>query len=440
MKKIVILGAGESGTGAALLAQAKGLEVFVSDAGDIAASYQEELIAHNIAFEERQHSQDNILSADEVVKSPGIPDSAPIIQVIKKAKIPIIAEIELASRYTQAFLVGITGTNGKTTTTHLTYHLLKEAGLNVDMAGNVGTSFARKISENKHDYYVLELSNFQLEGMHACKLDIACLLNITPDHLDRYQGQMRPYIQAKFRILRNMTAQEHCIYNQADPIIQTYMQQNAVLPGRYPVTTQPRGALSDDSLSLLTASHFKLQGDHNRLNALVAIKVARLLDVDEKKIQAGLATFAGVPHRIEWVTEIGGVHFYNDSKATNVEATCAALTSFRQPVVWIAGGQDKGNDYAALQRLAKTRVKAMICLGKNNTKITQAFRQIVVPMYETQQMEEAVAIALSLAKPKDIVLFSPACASFDLFKNFEERGNHFKQAVQQARINQQISS
>lgn len=440
MKKIVILGAGESGTGAALLAQAKGLGVFVSDAGNIAQPYKEELEAHHIAFEEGQHSQDNILSAEEVVKSPGIPDSAPIIQIIKKAKIPIIAEIELASRHTQALLIGITGTNGKTTTTHLTYHLLKEAGLNVDMAGNVGISFARKVLENKHDYYVLELSNFQLEDMYTCKLDIACLLNIAPDHLDRYQGQIGPYIQAKFRILSNMTAQEHFIYNQEDPTIQTYIQQHAVLPCQHPVVAKPRGIWADDSLALLSASNFKLQGDHNRLNALVAIKVARLLGIDEKKIQAGLGTFTGVPHRIEWVTEIGGIHFYNDSKATNVAATYAALTSFAQPIVWIAGGQDKGNDYTALQHLAKKRVKAMICLGKDTTKIRQAFQQIVTPIYETQQIEEAVAIARSLAKPKDVVLLSPACASFDLFKNFEERGNHFKQAIRQDHVNQQINS
>ena len=440
MKKIVILGAGESGTGAALLAQAKGLEVFVSDAGGIATPYQEELVAHNIAFEERKHSHDKILSADEVVKSPGIPDSAPIIQVIQKAKIPIIAEIELASRYTQAFLIGITGTNGKTTTTYLTYHLLQKAGLNVDMAGNVGTSFARKVLENKHDYYVLELSNFQLEGMHTCKLDIACLLNITPDHLDRYQGQLMPYIQAKFRILKNMTAREHCIYNRADPNIRTHMQQDTVLPCQHPVATQPCNVWATDALSLLAASNFKLQGDHNRLNALVSIKIARLLAVDEKKIQAGLATFPGVPHRIEWVTEIGKINFYNDSKATNVAATYAALMSFAQPIIWIAGGQDKGNDYTALQHLAKKRVKAMICFGKDNTKIRQAFQQVVAPIHETQQMEEVVAIALSLAKPKDVVLFSPACASFDLFKNFEERGDCFKQAMRQAPINQRINS
>jgi UDP-N-acetylmuramoylalanine--D-glutamate ligase len=438
--KIVILGAGESGTGAALLAQAKGLEVFVSDAGNIATPHKAELIAHNIAFEERQHSQDRILAADEVVKSPGIPDSTPIIQCIQKKGLSIIAEIELASRYTQAFLIGITGTNGKTTTTHLTYHLLKEAGFNVGMAGNVGTSFSREVLKNKHDYYVLELSNFQLEGMYTCKLDIACLLNITPDHLDRYNGQIAPYIQAKFRILQNMTPQEHCIYNQADPNIQAHLQQQAILPCQHPVSVQEYNTAVDDCLPLLTASSFKLRGPHNWFNALVAIRVAQLLGVDATKIQAGLATFTGVPHRIEWITEIGGIPFYNDSKATNVEAACAALMSFVQPIIWIAGGKDKGNDYAALQALAKTRVKAMICLGKDNAKISQAFRQVVTPIHTTQQVEEAVAIALSLAQPEDVVLFSPACASFDLFKNFEERGECFRQAVLHASMTQQIHS
>jgi UDP-N-acetylmuramoylalanine--D-glutamate ligase len=440
MKKIVILGAGESGTGAALLAQAKGLDVFVSDASNIATPYKEELVAHNIAFEEGQHSHETILAADEIVKSPGIPNSAPIIQSIQKKGLPVIAEIELANRYTQAFLIGITGTNGKTTTTHLTYHLLKEAGLNVDMAGNMGKSFSRKVLENKHDYFVLELSNFQLEGMYTCQLEIACLLNITPDHLDRYHDQMAPYLQAKFRILKNMTTQEHFIYNQEDSNIQAYLQQQTVLPCQHPISVQECSTETNACLSLRAASHFKLQGLHNWFNALVAMKVAQLLGIETTKIQAGLATFTGVPHRIEWVTEMGGVTFYNDSKATNVEATCAALKSFSRPIIWVAGGKDKGNDYAMLQPLAKTRVKAMICLGKDNTKISQAFRQVVAPVYETTQVEEAVAIALDLAQPGDVVLFSPACASFDLFKNFEERGECFKQAVLQAGIAQHINS
>ena len=431
IKKIAILGAGESGTGAALLAQAKGLSVFVSDAGRIAVPYKEELIAHNIVFEEGQHSQETILEADEVVKSPGIPDSAPIVDTIHKRGIPIIAEIELASRYTQAVLIGVTGTNGKTTTTHLTYHLLKEAGLEVDMAGNVGTSFARKVLEKNYAHYVLELSNFQLEGMYACKLAIACLLNITPDHLDRYQGQMAPYIQAKFNILQNMTSADHFIYSQADSYIQAYRQNNTILPRQHPISIQ-HSTEADALHSMLTVSNFKLLGKHNWFNTLVAVKVAQLLGIDTIKIQAGLATFKGIPHRIEWITKIGGISFYNDSKGTNVAATYSALMSFAQPIIWIAGGIDKGNDYTILQPLVKTRVKAMICLGKDNTKIHQAFRQLVAPIHETQHVEEAVAMALALAQPEDIVLLSPACSSFDLFKNFEERGERFRRAVLQA--------
>jgi UDP-N-acetylmuramoylalanine--D-glutamate ligase len=441
MKKIIILGAGESGTGAALLAQAKGLEVFVSDAGSIAMPYREELVAHHIPFEEGQHSQETILAADEIVKSPGIPDSTPIIQLIQQKGLPIIADIELASRYTQAFLIGITGTNGKTTTTHLTCHLLREAGLNAAMAGNMGISFSRKVLADNHDYYVLELSNFQLEGMYTCKLDIACLLNITPDHLDRYHGHMAPYLQAKFRILQNMTTHEHFIYNQADANIKAYLQQQAVLPCQHPISVQACSTeVNDAGLSLLTTSNFKLQGLHNGFNALVAMRVSQLLGVAATKIQAGLATFTGVHHRMEWVAEIGEIPFYNDSKATNVEATCAALRSFSQPIIWIAGGKDKGNDYTMLQNLAKTRVKAMICLGKDNAKISQAFRQAVAHIYDTTQVAEAVAIALELAQPGDVVLFSPACASFDLFKNFEERGTCFKQAVLQAKMAQQNNS
>lgn len=433
MKKIVILGAGESGTGAALLAQAKGLDTFVSDAGPIAPKYKAALVAHGIAFEEGQHSQATILNADEVVKSPGIPASSPIVQALQNAGVPIIAEIELASRYTQALLIAITGTNGKTTTAHLTYHLLKTAGLNVGIAGNMGTSLASKVRKEKRDYYVLELSNFQLEGMYTCKAAIACLLNITPDHLDRYQGQMTPYIQAKFRILQNMTPQDHFIYNQDSPTIQAYLQQHSIVPHQHPISIeQPNKAVST-SHTLLNASQCKLLGPHNQVNALVALTVAQLLGIDSATIQTGLATFPGVPHRIEWVATLGGVHFYNDTKATNVEAARAALTSFEQPIIWIAGGQDKGNDYTKLQALVHKRVKALICLGKDNTKIRQAFQQAVPLIHTTQQIAEAVAKALAWAQPGDVVLLSPACASFDLFKNFEERGEQFKRAVLKAK-------
>ncbi|MHA7877443.1 MAG: UDP-N-acetylmuramoyl-L-alanine--D-glutamate ligase [Bacteroidota bacterium] len=440
MHKVAILGAGESGVGAALLAQAKGLQVFVSDANEIAAVHRETLSAHGIDFEEKQHTQEKILAADEVVKSPGIPERTPIIQAIRQKHIPIIAEIELASRYTQAFLIGITGTNGKTTTTHLIFHLLKIAGLNVDIAGNMGTSFAKRVLANKHDYYVLELSNFQLEGMYHCKLDIACLLNITPDHLDSYQGQMPPYIRAKFRILQNMTTKDHFIYNQEDAHIKAHLQQHTIIPYQHPVSAQQGHASTNQLRYLPPTTHPTLQGAHNWFNALVAMRVARLLDIDENKIETGLSTFPGIPHRIERVTEISGTPFYNDSKATNVAAAYAALMSFTQPIIWIAGGKDKGNDYTMLQGLAKTRVKAMICLGKDNTKIKQAFKKAVKRIYTTTNMETAVAMACALSQPQDVVLFSPACASFDLFTNFEERGDCFRKTVLQAKATPHTNS
>ena len=433
MKKIAILGGGESGTGAALLAQAKGLAVFVSDIGKISAPYKEVLLAHGIAFEEDGHTQARILAADEVVKSPGIPNSAPIVLAIQQAKLPIVDEIEFASRYTKAFLIGITGTNGKTTTAHLTYHLLKKGGLNVGLAGNVGASFAKMVLEETHDYYVLELSNFQLEGMHQCQLAIGCLLNITPDHLDRYQGKMEAYAQAKFRLLQNMTAQEHFIYNQDDPNIRGYLQKHDLPPCQHPLSAQQPSAGAEDTLRLLATSSFQLQGAHNAFNARVAITVAQLLGVNEKTIQTGLGTFTGVPHRLAWVGEIGGVHFYKDSKATNVAAAYVALESFTQPIIWVAGGYNKGNDYSAILPLAKKQVKAMICLGKDNSAIIQAMQGAIKPIHETQSMERVVAIALSLAQPGDVVLLAPACASFDLFKNFAERGVCFEQAVLQAK-------
>lgn len=434
MHKIAILGAGESGIGAALLAQAKGAQVFVSDNHEITPPRKEVLARHQIAFEENRHTREKILAADEVVKSPGVPDHAPIVQAIQRQGIPLIADIELASRYTQAFLIGITGTNGKTTTTHLTYHLLKEAGLNIAMAGNVGTSFAKKVLETTYDYYVLELSNFQLEGMYACKLDIACLLNITPDHLDRYQGQLTPYVQAKLRISQNMTAQGHFVYNAEDTNVRPHLQSHTVLAHLHPISIQQRNTWTANTLAMLADTRFKLIGDHNRYNALVAIKVAQLVGVSDTQIKTALTKFTGVPHRIEWVTTINGIHCYNDSKATNVAATRAALMSFAQPIVWIVGGEDKGNDYRALYPLVKTHVKAIVCLGKDNTKIDQAFRQTGIPIHKTQQMAKAVARALASAQSGDVVLFSPACASFDLFKNFEQRGESFKNAMLQARM------
>ena len=443
-KQLVIMGAGESGTGAALLADAKGYQVFVSDAGAIASQYKKELIAHGIAFEEGQHSLEKLLAAKEVVKSPGIAWNLPIIQAIKQANIPVIDEIELASRYTKAFLIGITGSNGKTTTTHLVYHLLRAAGFDAGIAGNMGTSFARKVLTTNHAYYVLELSCFQLQGMYEFQADIACLLNITPDHLDRYANQMHAYIQAKWRLLQNMQKNHAFIYNQDDRYIQEYRQKNPIIPTQYPISLvhkTPQGgywhqdnfyfSLANQAFQIPSNS-MQLLGKHNQSNTLMAIAVAALLDIPVPTIKRALQTFQGMAHRLEWVAQINGVACYNDSKATTVESSYAALSTFQQPIIWIAGGYDKGNDYSLLQPLAQAQVKALIGLGKNNKPLRQAFQGIIPLIKETQKMQEAVSMALNIAKPGDIILLAPACASFDLFKNFEDRGNQFKQAIYHA--------
>lgn len=443
MKKIAILGAGESGTGAALLAHAKGHHVFVSDKNSIAPSYQQQLLENGISFEEGGHSWDQIKEADEVIKSPGIPDKAPIIQAIKKASIPIVDEVEFASRYTDAFLIGITGSNGKSTTTQLTYHLLKSAGLDVGLAGNIGQSFAKKVWLEQHAYYVLELSSFQLEYVHQFKPNIGCILNITPDHLDRYHQQMEPYIAAKCRIFQNMDMHGHFIYNQDDPHITQYLQNHPPHTMLCPFSlTQPtnQGAyLNQDSLCFIGKNyHFQIPthtlplfGKHNWYNSMAAISIASLVGISPTSILAGLKDFKGLPHRMEWVAKIQEVDFYNDSKATNVESAAVALASFTQPIIWIAGGYDKGNDYELLKPIVKEHVKALICLGKDNRPIRQAFESFGKPIYETQVIQEAINLAITLAKPQEVVLLSPACASFDLFKNFEDRGEQFKNAVHQ---------
>ncbi|MEN0016447.1 MAG: UDP-N-acetylmuramoyl-L-alanine--D-glutamate ligase [Bacteroidota bacterium] len=442
MPKLVVLGAGESGTGAALLAQARGYNVFVSDAGRIAASYKAALMQHQIPFEEQGHTWSRIRAADEIVKSPGIASHVPLIQQVMQVGIPIIDEIELASRYTKAYLIAITGSNGKTTTTHLTHHLLQSAGLDVEIAGNMGESFARKVLAQDRSYYVLEVSCFQLEGMYQCKADVAILLNITPDHLDRYGQDMQPYVQAKWRILRNMTAREHFIYNQDDAHIQHQLQQAPLAPTTYPVSLAPHdhsAAYVQDAQLCLTRPApdcyiptrvLRLPGQHNQMNALAAMTAARLVGVSPHTIQAALSTFQGMPHRIAWVAQLQGVDYYNDSKATNVAATYVALASFERPILWIAGGYDKGNDYGTLEKLVRQRVKALIGLGKDNAPLRRAFRPILPHIYETQDIHAATAIAHRLAQPGDVVLLSPACASFDLFTSFEDRGNAFQTAVE----------
>ena len=445
---IVILGAAESGVGAALLAQAKGHPVFVSDRGPIQPEYKQQLTEAGIDFEENQHTLERILTADEVVKSPGIPEKAPVIQALREKKIPIISEIEFAGRYTRAKCICITGTNGKTTTTLLIHHLLQSAGLNVGLAGNVGYSLAEQVIEDKHDYYVVELSSFQLDDTHDFQPWIAILLNITPDHLDRYGYSLEQYAQAKLRIVRNQDSEGTFIYNADDVNIQRYFKSALrpvhqmpfslhqrpdmhlaayykseallcvdLLPGYYSETEQISTATSP------------LIGQHNRQNTLAAVLAARVAGLEAKQIEAALATFRNADHRLQLVGEINGARYINDSKATNVEAAWYALDGIPQPTVWIAGGTDKGNDYSSLLNLAEHRVKALICLGVDNAKLLDAFGTVIPHIEETRSMADAVARATALAAPGDVVLLSPCCASFDLFKNYEDRGRQFIQCV-----------
>ncbi|NVO31254.1 UDP-N-acetylmuramoyl-L-alanine--D-glutamate ligase [Hymenobacter lapidiphilus] len=444
----VILGAGESGVGAALLAQAKGHTVFVSDQSPIQPKYQQKLRNANIRFEEGRHTLEEILTADEVVKSPGIPEKAAVIQSLRKKGTPIISEIELAGRYTRARCIAITGTNGKTTTTLLTYHLLKEGGLNVGLAGNVGYSLAEQVIADEHDYYVLELSSFQLDDTYDFQPWVSVLLNITPDHLDRYDYSLEQYAKAKLRITQNQDSSNFFIYNADDETIQRYfpsalrpMRQlpfslhqrpDFQLAGYYLqeevvcVDLQPGLYSEAEEISTATSA---LIGQHNRQNALAAILCARLAGLDAPRIEAALATFRNADHRLQLVGEVGGVRFINDSKATNVEAAWYALDGIKAPIVWIGGGTDKGNDYSSLQPLAENRVKALICLGLDNEKLRASFGSVVPHLEETQSMAAAVQRAATLAAPGDVVLLSPACASFDLFQNYEDRGRQFAAAV-----------
>ncbi|MCB0571646.1 MAG: UDP-N-acetylmuramoyl-L-alanine--D-glutamate ligase [Phaeodactylibacter sp.] len=429
---LVVLGAGESGVGAAILAKQKGHNVFVSDKGAISEKYQRELESHGIAYEQQQHSWERIAQADEAVKSPGIPDRVPIIQQLVGKGVPVISEIEFAGRYTTAKLMGITGSNGKTTTTKLAFHLLATAGLDVAMAGNVGNSFARIVSEEQHDYYVLELSSFQLDGIDTFRPDIAMLLNITPDHLDRYDYEMQNYIRSKFRIAKAQRPEDFLLYNAEDENIGTYMQQHSLLPALEPISSRMiDGQLLHVGGSTFDMAQSSLRGRHNYMNALFAIRAAMLWGAGNEAIQRGLGTFATVEHRMESVAVINGVEYINDSKATNVDAVFYALEAMTRPTVWIAGGQDKGNDYGPLMELVRTKVRLMICLGVDNKKLIDTFGGIVTAIEEARSAEEAVSKAAQLAQAGDVVLLSPACASFDLFKNYEDRGRQFKEAVRQ---------
>lgn len=443
-KYIVILGAGESGVGAALLAQKQGYEVFVSDMGPVAENYSKELQEANIPFEQNGHTEDRILSAAEIVKSPGIPEKAPIIKKILERQIPILSEIEFAGRYTDAKMICITGSNGKSTTTMLTYHILKDAGLNVGLGGNIGKSFAKQVAFEKYDYYVLEISSFMLDNMYNFKADVAVLLNITPDHLDRYDYKMENYSDSKFRIIQNQGANDVFIYCADDTEIKSGLEKRNISSKSFPFSIETilnKGAWLEGQEIIINLNHnnqepltmsiteLALQGKHNIYNSMASGIVAKVLELRNESIRDSMGSFSNIEHRLEHVAKISGIDFINDSKATNVNSTWYALESMPGQVVLILGGVDKGNDYNMLRDLVKAKVKGIVCLGKDNRRIHEAFEDDVEVIVNTFSASEAVQIAYHMAKKGDTVLLSPACASFDLFKNYEDRGNQFKKAV-----------
>ncbi|WP_342647217.1 UDP-N-acetylmuramoyl-L-alanine--D-glutamate ligase [Mucilaginibacter sp. CSA2-8R] len=440
--RLVVLGAGESGAGAAYLAQQQGYDVFVSDFGIIADKYKTQLQAWGIRFEEKQHTEAEIFQAVEVIKSPGIPEKAPVIKALRKLNIPVISEIEFAGRYTKANIIGITGSNGKTTTTSLTYHILKNAGLNVGLAGNIGKSFAYQVATENFDHYVLELSSFMLDDMYQFRVNVAVLLNITPDHLDRYDYKMQNYADSKFRIVQNQTAADYFIYCADDAETQKGMASRSFAAQLLPFSiskTLPLGAYLDHEKLIIntpnnhlemTITKLALQGKHNIYNSMASGIVSKVLELRNENIRESMGDFKSVPHRLEHVADISGIRFINDSKATNVNSTWYALESMPDSkVVLILGGVDKGNDYNELTGLIKNKVKAIVCLGTSNQRIHEAFADEVKTIVDTTSAKDAVAAAYKLAVKGDTVLLSPACASFDLFKNYEERGDQFKAAV-----------
>lgn len=438
---MVILGAGESGTGAAVLAKAKGFDVFVSDFSSVKPKYKEMLEAHGIRWEEKQHTEADILNADEVVKSPGIPDKAPIIRKLKEKGTPIISEIEFAGRYTDAKMICITGSNGKTTTTLLTYHILQEAGVDVGLAGNVGNSLALQVAEDPHAVYVIELSSFQLDNMYDFKADIAVLLNITPDHLDRYDYEMQNYVDAKFRIIQNQTKEDAFIFWKEDPIIAREVSERHPQATLYPFAetfsdgakgyTENQQVVIETSNGTFTMEQdlLALTGTHNLYNSLASGIASKVVDIHDEKIRASLSDFTGVEHRLEKVARVRGVDYINDSKATNVNSCWYALQSMTTKLVLILGGTDKGNDYSEIEELVKTKVRALIFLGVDNEKLHRFFDGKVEQIEDARSMEEAVSKAYKLALKGDTVLLSPCCASFDLFKSYEDRGDQFKTCV-----------
>ena len=457
-QRIVILGAGESGVGAAVLARTKGYDVFLSDIAEIKQKFKKLLFKHNIKYEENKHTEKLILNADEVIKSPGIPENVPIIVSLKNKNIPIISEIEFAARYTHAKKICITGSNGKTTTTLMIYHIMKKAQLNVQIVGNVGKSFALQVAEshsivnrkskNDIDYYVIELSSFQLDGMYNFKPDIAILLNITPDHLDRYENKFQNYINSKFRITQNLTPNDYFIYCTDDEIITKNLKKinikaqmlpfsinkklkngAFILNNNLKIIVNPDNLVGTNIKFIMSLQELALPGKHNTYNSMAAGITANVLNIRKEVIRESLSDFQGVEHRLETFIKVHQIEFINDSKATNVNSTWYALESITKPIVWIVGGIDKGNDYNILKQLVKEKVKAIVCLGKDNSKIHKAFADIVKTIVDTNSIEQAVRSAYYLAKKGDTVLLSPACASFDLFENYEDRGRQFKQAV-----------
>lgn len=440
MKRIVILGAAESGAGAAVLAKQKGFEVFVTDMANIKVQYKALLDSHGIEWEEGQHTEAKILNADEIIKSPGIPNEAPMVQKILQKGIGIISEIEFASRYTDAKMICITGSNGKTTTTSLVYHIFKTAGYDVGLAGNIGHSLALQVAEEPHPYYIIELSSFQLEDMYTFRANIAILLNITPDHLDRYDYDMQKYVDAKMRILQNQQQEDSFIYWKGDPIIcqelPKYHIEASLLPFSENKEEDSKGYMHDGLYTLLKPSlltmpgnELSLAGKHNLYNALAAGLAAHQAGISEEKIKEGLNTFPGVEHRLEKVAHIGGVQYINDSKATNVDACWYALESMTTPTILIIGGKDKGNDYTPIKPLIQEKCVALVYLGADNSKLHENFDQIGITIKDTHSMKECVEACKELAQPGYTVLLSPCCASFDLFKNMEDRGKQFKHYV-----------
>ena len=441
MSRIVILGGGESGVGSAVLAKTKGFDVFLSDMGKITEEYAQMLEKWEIPFEQGCHTEELILNADEVIKSPGIPSTAPMVKKIEEKGIGIISEIEFAGRYDNAKKICITGSNGKTTTTSLIYHLLCQAGLNVGLGGNIGKSYAYQVATESYDIYVLELSSFQLDNMYDFKADIAIITNITPDHLDRYSYKMENYVKAKFRVTRNMSSEDCFIFCSDDEITVNHLNQIVMKAKMLPFTQKTvveQGAYVDGDRMIVRfkeeecdmyLQELALGGKHNIYNSMAAALAAKAMDIDNAVIRDGLASFQAVEHRLEKVLSIRDVLYINDSKATNVDAAWYALECQTRPIVWIAGGTDKGNDYSTLVPLVKEKVKALICMGIDNAKLHEAFDGIVAQTYDVTSAEEAVKLADSISASGDVVLLSPCCASFDLFKNYEDRGRKFKEAV-----------